>query len=174
MDAAELNEVMRAHDLLEDALMFYAYRDYARDFEIIVYRPAATDLVGTYSYLFRHCVEVCQRSVVSPETWKRSLDDRLTSFATYNALADQGVRLDGFVWGVGSNQAYWQRVADSERAARWSVAIGIPFHEVVIDSDALQITLVFAELVVEKLSSDEDGAPAEQWLPRFIRVANEA
>ncbi len=60
----------------------------------------------------------------------------------------------GFMWGVKSAEAYpgWTYVADSERAAIWSKKMGLPMHEIVIETNVYKLSLVFHALVVEKPS----------------------
>lgn len=101
--------------------------------------------------LFRHCVEVHVRSALSPEIWRDSLDDRLTDHAT-------GVDLDGFVWGVNWQNLYPRAtlVPDSDRARHWSQAVGIDFHEVRIEADAHDLTLVFSDLRITGISPDAE------------------
>ena len=165
MDVQQLTEVMALHDLSDDALVFHAFRAYLRDYELIVYRAPAS----TYSYLFQHCVEAEVRSSMKSRTWQASLDDRLTSYATYARLWDEGIQLDGFVWGVGGAGLYWRLIVDSPYARRWTETVGLPFHEVRIDLNAQRINLVFSDLFVEKLSDDAEIQP-EEWLPRFGRA----
>jgi hypothetical protein len=165
VDELQLKEVMARHELSDDVLVFHGFRAYLRDYEMIVFRAPAS----TYAYLFQHCVEVEVRSTVKPWIWKESLDDRLTSYATYAQLSEEGIKLDGFVWGVGGARLYWRLIPDSPYAKRWTETIGIPFHEVRIDSNAHRINLVFAELFVEHLSDAVEYRP-EEWLPRFGRA----
>lgn len=58
--------------------------------------------------------------------------------------------LDGFVWGVKWHSLYpgLTLVADSERTGAWSNALGIPFHEATIQTEAHDISLLFSDLVV--------------------------
>jgi hypothetical protein len=44
-------------------------------------------------YRFTHCVRAAATSAVAPETWYRSLDERLLDLK-------QGRELDGYLWGV--------------------------------------------------------------------------
>lgn len=49
-------------------------------------------------YCLVHCVRVTVMSALSPETWRRSLDERLLDY-------EQGRDLNGYVWG-----AKWQEL----------------------------------------------------------------
>ena len=136
-------------EIFDKALVYHGYTDYLRDYELIVYLTAdpRTGTMPVYRrYLFRYCVEARCRSTVRPDDWKVSLDDR-------RIRHDTGSDLDGFVWGV-----KWHAlspgatvVTDSAAATLWSGAIGIPFHEIRIGTNAHEITLVCSELAVSVL-----------------------
>ncbi|ONH25528.1 hypothetical protein [Pseudofrankia asymbiotica] len=137
-------------DVFDHALVYHAFTDYMRDYEIIVYTTAdpRTGIPPEHlRYLFRYCVETHVRTAVRPETWKESLDDRLIDYET-------GKDLDGYVWGV-----KWQCLCpgavlleDSPLAQAWSDAIGIEFHEVRIETNGHDLTLVFSDLIVTPVS----------------------
>jgi hypothetical protein len=88
-------------------------------------------------------------TAVTPGTWAQSLDERLIDY-------DQGVHLDGFVWGV-----KWQclypggLVSDSIEAAAWSENVGIEFREVTIETNAQTIALVFSGFEMTKVDPGE-------------------
>lgn len=86
------------------------------------------------------------RTELTPEIWRRSLDDRLLD---HDAAAD----LDGYVWGVKWQEFYpgARLVPDSERAAEWSTSLGIAMNHVEIETNGHHLTLVFHDLVVEDL-----------------------
>lgn len=64
-----------------------------------------------------------------------------------------GKDLDGYVWGVKWQSLYpgGQVVEHSDRARRWCDAIGIDFHEAVIEANGHKIALVFSDLQVTPL-----------------------
>lgn len=86
------------------------------------------------------------RTTVRPETWRDSLDDRLTAYET-------GADLDGYMWGVKWHSLYSgaRVVADSARAQAWGKAVGIEFHEVSISTNAHELILVFSDLQISEL-----------------------
>jgi hypothetical protein len=136
-------------DVSDQAIVFHAYADYMRDYEVITYSVAdpRTGIPPTYErYLFKFCVEVEVTTAVSIDTWRRSLDERLIAYET-------GKDLDGYVWGVKWQCLYpgGKVVRDSQRARRWSEAIGIPFHEVRIETNGHDIKLVFSDLEVTEV-----------------------
>jgi hypothetical protein len=78
--------------------------------------------------------------------WRSSLDDRLIEYET-------GVPLDGYVWGVKWHNLYpgANVVAESAAAARWAQELGIEFHEVRVQTNAHDLTLVFSDVQVSEL-----------------------
>lgn len=107
----ELDAVMAAHDLFDGWLLFHAYRAYGRDYELIVTLPAGLHhTAGVFSYLFRPCVVAETRSLIRPETWNVSLDDRLTSFDAYRQAEASGAALVGFIWAQGATLYSGHRV----------------------------------------------------------------
>lgn len=147
MDVAELQQAL--DEALDRAVVYHGFTGYMRDYEVIMYMTAdpRTGIAPAHlRYLFRYCVEADCRTTVRPEIWHDSLDDRLIDYET-------GVDLDGYVWGV-KWHALWpggQIVADSARAAAWTAAIGIDFHEVSLPTNAHELNLVFSDLQVNEL-----------------------
>src|SRR5580658_2218683 len=94
MDVAVLERAL--DDIFDQALMYHAFTDYMRDYEVIVYATAdpRTGIAPAHlRYLFRYCVEARSRTTLPPDTWRSSLDERLIDHAI-------GADLDGYVWGV--------------------------------------------------------------------------
>src|SRR6266496_2903321 len=122
MDTARLQQAL--DDVFDQALVYPAY----------------------LRYLFRRCVEADVQTAVSAGIWRRSLDDRLIDY-------DTGKDLDGYVWGVRWQVLYpgAKVVPGSKRAQRWADALGIDFHEVRIQANGHNITLVFSYIQVTQL-----------------------
>jgi hypothetical protein len=160
MTAEDLLALMQRHDMFDNALIFHAYKRYMRDYEIIVECHVGPAPQGTYSYLFKYCVEVHTVTSVSDSAYKVSLDERLIDYET-------GKDLDGYVWGVNWSDLYpgWTLQSNSGKAAEWSRRIGIEFHEVVIKTNAYTINLIFSDLVVEKLSDHISGSINSTYIP---------
>jgi hypothetical protein len=147
VDIAQLQRTL--DDVYDHALIHHGFTPYMRDYELIVSVTAdpVTGIPPAYlRYLFRFCVEATTRSTLTRETWQRSQDERLIDYET-------GVDLDAFVWGVD-----WQPldpgfsiVPDSARAQMWSATLGTDFHEVHMESNAHDLTLVFADLTVAEV-----------------------
>jgi len=147
VDAAEIQRAL--DDVFDQALVFHAYTDYMRDYELVVQAVAdpRTGIPPAYlRYLFRYCVESDVRSSVSLPGWSESLDDRLISFET-------GRDMDGYVWGVKWQVLYpgGRVVEGSTRASIWSESMGIDFHEIRVESNAHTITLVASDLEVTEI-----------------------
>jgi hypothetical protein len=161
MTGQELDELITTFDVFDNALIFHSYKDYMRDYELIVEVHVGPAPQGTYSYLFRYCVEADIRTSLSPHIYRESLDDRLIDHET-------GKDLEGYVWGVKWSQMYpggWKRNAASQRAATWSEHVGREFHEVVVETNAFLITLVFADLRIEQLSDRIDPGINKGYIP---------
>jgi hypothetical protein len=148
VDAEQIQAAL--DDVTDQGVLFHAFTDYARDYEVIVYSEAdpRTGIRPRYErFLFRYCVEASIAPGVSAEIWARSLDDRLIDDETARGV-------DGYAWG-----SKWQSiypggtvVADSERASRWAAALGVDFHEVRLELNAHDLTLVFSDLEITEVA----------------------
>ncbi|MDO3703298.1 hypothetical protein Q3W71_16620 [Micromonospora sp. C28SCA-DRY-2] len=131
----EITQLRRAlDDVFDQAVLYHAFTDYMRDYEVIVYLTASpsTGIRPTHlRYLFKFCVEAEVRTALSPETWRESLDERLTD-------PEIGPDLDGYVWAVRWQPLYpgAELITDSRRAQAWAERVGIDFHEVRIERPA--------------------------------------
>ncbi|MGI5505361.1 hypothetical protein [Lentzea sp. CA-135723] len=148
MDAAQIGAAL--DDVFDQALVFHGFTDYMRDYDVFV--CATSDPVTGIPpehlrYRFRHCVHAAVTTSVAPHTWHRSLDD-----AFVDGWQDRD-DLDGYVWGVRWQVLYpgAKVVADSAAAQAWSKRLGMPMHEVVIEANGHHISLVFADLVVDRV-----------------------
>jgi len=135
--------------VFDHALLFHAFVDYIRDYEVVFFASAApsTGIPPEHlRYVFRYCVEAIVESLVELEIWRMSLDDALINYET-------GVDLDGFVWGVKWQVMYpgASLVEGSTRAEKYQHALGIQFYEATIETNAQRITLVFSDLIVEAI-----------------------
>jgi hypothetical protein len=133
-------------DVFDQALIFHSFTDYMRDYEVITYSVAdpRTGIQPAFDrYLFRYCVQADVKSTLTPDIWRRSLDERLIDHET-------GKDLDGYVWGVKWQELYpGMRLLDESAAAdQWSQQLGMPFHEAVIEANGHRIDLTFSDLTV--------------------------
>ncbi|WBB57215.1 hypothetical protein [Verrucosispora sp. WMMD573] len=134
-------------EVFDQAIVFHGFADHLRDYDIFIYATAdpRTGIASQHlRYRFTYCVRATAVSAVPAQVWRESLDDRLIDH-------DQGRDLDGYVWGVRWQNLYpgMRLVTESPDADRWSRSIGIPFHEVAIETNGHKLSLVFADLVVD-------------------------
>ncbi|MET9515461.1 hypothetical protein [Streptomyces sp. NPDC002994] len=146
METTILQQLNKAVDPL---VVHHGYSNYMRDYEVIINVGFATHngVAPTYlRYLFRYCVEARCETFLPAETWRASLDDRLLNHET----ADPD--LGGYVWGVKFHELYGAELRpESEAARRWTKAVGINFHEVHIETNAHDLTLLFSDLQVSEV-----------------------
>jgi len=147
MDAESIQRALE--DTFDQAIVYHAFTDYMRDYEVIVHavtHPLTGIRPAYLRYLFKYCAETHVISAVTAEAWRKSLDDRLIDY-------ESGRDLDGYVWGVKRQNVYpgVHVQADSTAARRWRDAIGIPFHEVRFDTNGHDLTLVFHDLEVSEV-----------------------
>jgi hypothetical protein len=144
----DIDEIEAAFDdVFDQAIVFHGFADYMRDYDVFIYVAAdpRTEIRPKHlRYRFKHCVRAVVTSAVPPEVWKRSLDERLIDY-------EQGVNLDGYVWGVEYQVLYpgMKLLNDSPEAERWSRFLDLPFHEATIETNGHNIALVFSDLEVE-------------------------
>jgi hypothetical protein len=144
VDAEEMRDAFEA--VLDQAIVFHGFTDYLRDYEIVIHATADPRSHVQPQYvrlLFKFCVQALATSALSPEIWRVSLDERLINY-------DQGVDLDGYVWGVKWQALYpgLTLLEQSGHAQRWSNAVGITFHEAQVQTNGHNLSLVFADLEV--------------------------
>ena len=149
MNLAEIQEALDRVD--SQAILFHGFTDYMRDYDIVTYSipDPRTRIEPNYArFRFRDCVRAETTTRVRPAIWDRSFDDRLIDFDTAEGL-------DGYNWGYKWQEFAWGvLVPDSAVAREWTTATGRTFHEVHIEGNAHDLTLVFSDLVVDPL---EDG-----------------
>jgi hypothetical protein len=147
VNTAEIQEAF--DDVFDQAIVFHGFVDYMRDYDVFIYATAdpRTGIVPEHlRYRFTYCVRAAATSALTVEIWKRSLDERLVDY-------EQGRDLDGYVWGVKWQLLYpgMSLVPDSVDAQGWSHELGIPFHEATIQTNGHNISLVFSDLIVDKV-----------------------
>jgi hypothetical protein len=153
VDESEIQHLL--DEVSDQAVMYHAFVDYMRDYEVIVYRktdPRSGIPTVYLRYLFKTCVQATVETALAPSTWATSLDERLVESRT-------GKGLDGYVWGVRWQELYpgGRVVSESPKATEWSAALGLAFHEVELKTNAHRISLIFSEL--EATEIDESYRP---------------
>ncbi len=144
MDHPAIQEAL--DNVFDQALIFHGFTDYMRDYDVFTYAVAdpRTGIQPSFDrYRFRYCVEAVTTTTLTADSWRESLDERLTDHAV---AAD----LEGYVWGVKWQCLYpgGKVLAESAKADRWAKDLGIAFHEVVIEANGHKISLVFSDLEV--------------------------
>lgn len=140
----------------DSAIDSHGFVPFLRDYDVIIDVPAAKPdrsgsyIMGRYRYRFTHCVEAIARTTVAPETWKKSWDDVFTDREAWENAGSP----DGYLWGIEWADAYpgMSYTENSERAGRWTELLAREMHEVRIQSNALDLTLVFHDLLVDQLA----------------------
>ena len=136
-------------EIFDQAVLFHAFTDYMRDYEVIVYvstDPRSGMSPTTLSYLFKYCVEAHVETAVRPDVWKSSLSDELLDRKT-------GPGHRGYGWGIRWQNLYpgATLVSDSPAASKWKTEIGMDFHEVKFETDSHNLSLVFSDLEVKEV-----------------------
>ncbi|MET7464140.1 hypothetical protein [Nonomuraea sp. NPDC005501] len=153
MDVVKLQQALEG--LFDQALLRHGFVDYLRDYQLVIL-PMPDPRTGTtpapLPYLFRYCVQATCTTALPAHTWGVSLDERLTTDET-------DVELDGYVWGVNWQCLYpgATLITVSPTARSWAAAIGIDFHEVRIETNVHDLTLVFSDLTIEELPRPSPG-----------------
>ncbi|THA85744.1 hypothetical protein [Streptomyces sp. A0592] len=144
MDTSVLQQTLNV--TIGHLVVHHGYTPYMRDYELVIYVWDGPQGPSYRRYLFRYCVEARCETFLPTDTWRASLDDRLLDRET----ADPD--LGGYVWGAKYHEMYGAELRrGSEAAHRWSKAIGIDFHEVHIETNAHDLTLLFSELEVSEV-----------------------
>lgn len=148
MDRQELQKAF--NDVFDQSILFHGFADYMRDYDVFIYATAdpRTGIIrpSHLRYRFTHCVRAIVTSAVPPEIWKVSLDERLTDY-------EQGLDLDGYIWGVKWQVLYpgITLIQDSADAERWSRDLALPFYEAAIETNGHNVSLVFSDLRVDSV-----------------------
>lgn len=149
MDGSEIQAAF--DEIFDQAIVFHGFTDYMRDYEVLIYVTADTRAgiaPEHLRYRFKHCVRALTTSALPPRTWRHSLDERLVSY-------EQGRDLAGYVWGVRWQALYpgMSLVEDSAEARQWSRDLGLPFYEALIETNCHNVSLIFADLVVDVMAA---------------------
>lgn len=148
-----VQELLSREDFFDAAIMRHGFTDYMRDYEVIVGARGGPPHTDIHRYHFVGCVEAHYETAVSPSTFAASLpDDFVLSGPDYPDKPDP----HGFIWGVRYSNAYpgLTYVAGSTRAERWTRTLGVPMHEITLQTEAFTLTLVFAEARYEFLGHE--------------------
>lgn len=127
-------------------------RDYDVLFEALWGKKKWADAKGTYRLRFTHCPEATTVTKVSDAGWKQAWSDVFIDHAKWIEAGQP----EGFVWGACWSSAYpgLSYIDDSPRAREWSERLREPMHEVVIETEAFQLQVVFNDFMVTKLNDE--------------------
>jgi hypothetical protein len=132
----------------DQAIVFHGFADHMRDYDLYIYATADPRAGAPHEHLryrFTHCVRATATTALTPEIWRGSLDDHL--------LDDAPPDPDGYVWGVRWQNLYpgMLLLPPTAETERWGNALGIPFHEATIQADGHKLSLVFSDLIVDRV-----------------------
>ena len=156
----DLKAQIESDDLLFDQAVYkHGYAPSMRDYEVHVQVSAAnpkappnSDLhsytEGLYRYRFTHCPYAEVASSVPDEGWRASWDDLFLSYEAW----EQAGNPSGYLWAVEWAAAYpgLSYVDGSEAAAEWSARLGVPMHEVRLETNVFELRLICHGLSIEQ------------------------
>jgi hypothetical protein len=144
----KLNEL----NLVDVGIFRHGFTPYMRDYFLEYEVGGTTSQAGRYLCLFTHCVVAHIETRVGHDIWRKSWNNE---FIDYQAWQDAG-EPDGFVWGANWSLAYpgLEYIRNSKLAASWSERLKKEMHEVILETEAFGVQLIFHHVKVEKLSSD--------------------
>ena len=149
-------DIQRAFDeVLDQAVVFRGFADYMRDYDVDIY-ATADPLKGIepehLRYRFTHCVRATATSAVRPDVWSRSLADEFTDYEEWLRAGEP----DGYVWGVKWQGLYpgMRPMSPTDETRQWSERLGLPFQEVLIETNGHNLALAFSDLWVSTVSPD--------------------
>lgn len=159
---AERIEAEGAGRFLDSIVVSHGFATYGRDYDVVILTVASLppdvpigDSTGTYvdaRFLFRftYCPEAHVTSSVSDDSWRVSWADVFTSYEEWEAHGNP----DGFVWGTDRADAYpgLSYVSDSARAASWTERLEHEMHEVLIETNVFDLSLVCHDLRIYKVA----------------------
>ena len=145
---------------VDSIIIAHGFATYSRDYDIVILTVAALpagvpigDSTGTYvdarfRYRFTHCPEAHLISALEDEWWSVSWDDLFTDYTEWEARGHP----EGFVWGTKRADAYpgLSYVSDSTMAASWSERLHREMHELLIETNVFNLSLVCHGLRVYK------------------------
>jgi hypothetical protein len=143
MDRQEIAKAL--NDVLFDSVIVrHGFVPYLRDYDVVI-QISRSQLL----FRFSHCVSASVTTSVGDELWQDSWNDTFTSEEAY----EKEGRPEGYFWGVGYSMAYPgpSLLADSLPAREWSLRLGKQMIEVLIETNAHNIRLIFHDLYVTNL-----------------------
>jgi hypothetical protein len=138
-----VKELLERESIFDAAVMRHGFTDYMRDYEIIVGGRDGPPNTDIHKYQFIGCVEACYETRHGKIFGQSLSDDFVFSGPDYPEKRDP----DGFIWGLRFSEAYgWQYIENGERAKYWSERLGRIMHEVILETNAYSLKLIFADI----------------------------
>lgn len=140
-----VKELLLREGFFDAAVLRHGFTDYMRDYEIIVGARNGPPNTDIHKFQFIGCVEAEYHTRVAPPTFSQSLSDNFVyAGPDYPGTQDP----DGFIWGVRYSNAYpgLKYLEDGTRAQHWSRLMKRKMHEVVLETEAFHLRLVFADV----------------------------
>jgi hypothetical protein len=148
-------EKLAYYSIFDSAILRHGFAPFMRDYDLIV-QPVLGEWKGdpgTYLYRFTHCPEANYTSLVRNDVWSESWNDLYTDYKQWEAAVDAPA---GFVWGVNWATVYPgpSYKPNSAKAADWTARFGKPMHEVLVETNAYRLQLIFHDITIHKLGDD--------------------
>ena len=161
-----VKNLLEREDFFDGAILRHGFTDYIRDYEIIVGGRNGPPYKDVHKYQFIGCVEAVYTSKIRPEAITQSLSDEFVySGPDYPDKDDP----KGFIWGVRYSNAYpgWAYSENGKQAKRWTKLMNRKMHEFVLETEAFQLTLVFADVRYSYLGDEPEFKLSKDYpLPR--------
>jgi hypothetical protein len=140
-----VRELLERYSFDDAAVLRHGWVDYMRDYELLVSTVPGRGDSDIHRYQFVGCAEVTCQTALSPSTFTASLPDAFVFAGPDYADRDEP---DGFIWGVRWAAAYpgLTYVVGGERATYWTEVLGRPMHELLLETNAFTLLLVFADV----------------------------
>ncbi len=149
-----VRERLEEFPIFDVAIFEHGFTRYLRDYELVTEAGWTGDLGGQYHYLFTHCVAFSYETRVRDDVWPNSWSDVFIDYQRWLEAGEPG----GYVWGTNWALAYpgWEYIEDSEAAKGWSERLGKSMHEVLIETNAYAMRVVFHDVEITKVNNDTD------------------
>lgn len=145
---------LKLEDIYDVALLSHGFLSHGRDYYFILETNWSPPNGGRYQLLFHHCYEMSYVLEHDPQTLKRSWDDLFTNYEDWLKAG----KPEGFLWGANWTLLYpgFGFVEGSEKAARWTHALGKPMQEVWLDMEIIKMTFVVHSWSIKKIGDEQD------------------
>lgn len=156
--ANNIHETLAQWDPFDMPVTRHGFTEYNRDYRVEVTFVGADRVEHPVLFLFRGCVEAHYECRVAPGP--AFMDDAFIDYGRWEAAGCP----DGFVWGVNWADGYpgWRYVEASPRAAAWAERLGLPMHEVEIETNTYLLSLVFHDLAVQPQGAGASASGARE------------